>query len=295
MQQGRWISYIFLYNNDLRSENIGFIKVQRITYQKDEKARLQIGLKLQLDRDGLFDIFLIKDQSAYYIDQFEIKKYENDTITKRIELPWRNTLENDYDISDYDGIFLKGERTALGTWHNNDVRPSEIELVYKNQSIAEASATATMAYDVPQRLVTENKLNNDIDKIPLLNYSSDGNYVDECERMLDRYPEIEGFPKGVYKRCVKIMPKDIGLLPMENWGLGVNSFLSHGYYTYKYIMMGIVEYNGKDVYVIGIPGIYTNKEKYLANMFGFKVFIPLDDSETNTGKFGYWLSEIIRP
>ena len=58
-------------------------------------------------------------------------------------------------------------------------------------------------------------------------------------------------------------------------------------------MMGRVNFEDKEVYVIGVPGVFTNKEKYLANMFGFNVFIPVKRTETLTGNFGYWISEIV--
>ena len=91
---------------------------------------------------------------------------------------------------------------------------------------------------------------------------------------------------------MKIVPQDIGKLDMENWKLAVNSFLAHGYYKYQYLMLGKVKMNKAELRVIGVPGIFTNKERYLANMFGFRVFIPVQKTKILTGNFGYWVSEI---
>ena len=111
--------------------------------------------------------------------------------------------------------------------------------------------------------------------------------------MLNTFPKLPLLADSQFMECVKIVPHDIGRLAMSNWRLGVNSFLSHGYYRYRYIMMGKVKFERKEAYVIGVPGVYTNKEKYLANMFGFNIFIPAKRTKFLTGNFGYWISEIL--
>lgn len=115
-----------------------------------------------------------------------------------------------------------------------------------------------------------------------------------CRHMLDTYPRLPLLADSQFIECVKIVPQDIGKLSMGNWKLGVNSFLSHGYYHYKYIMLGKVKFEKNEIYVIGVPGIFTNKEKYLANMFGFNVFIPARKTKFLSGNFGYWISEVSR-
>ena len=50
----------------------------------------------------------------------------------------------------------------------------------------------------------------------------------------------------------------------------------------------------KEKVVIGVPGVFTNKERYIANMFGFGQFIPVKREKLITGKFGYWVSEVSR-
>ncbi|MCM1399312.1 MAG: DUF6128 domain-containing protein [Clostridium sp.] len=117
--------------------------------------------------------------------------------------------------------------------------------------------------------------------------------MDVCREMLDTFPRLPLFADSQFVECVKIVPHDIGRLAMSNWKLGINSFLSHGYYHYRYIMMGKVKFERRETYVIGVPGVYTNKEKYLANMFGFNIFVPAKRTKLMTGNFGYWISEIL--
>lgn len=96
--------------------------------------------------------------------------------------------------------------------------------------------------------------------------------------------------------CVKITPNDIGLLDMNNWKLGINSFLTHGYYSYRYILLGRLVFDQNNIndkrYVIGVPGIYSSREKYLADIFGFGRFIMADKNDRKTGRFGYWVTDV---
>ncbi len=114
------------------------------------------------------------------------------------------------------------------------------------------------------------------------------------KNILETYPKLPAFDNNELFNCVRIRLNDIGLLSMENWKLGTNSFLVHGYYTYKYLMLGKVTFgDGKHATVLGIPGVFSSKEKYLANLFGFNQFVPVKKIVVKTGAFGYWITNIV--
>lgn len=122
--------------------------------------------------------------------------------------------------------------------------------------------------------------------------------TDALSRIMNTHEKLPalfvGAEDGGMIECVKITPNDIGLTDMANWHLGVNSFLTHGFYNYKYLLFGrlaLPEDEGHPAYLIGIPGVYTSKEKYLANMFGFDRFCPVENNNKyRTGRFGYWIT-----
>ena len=123
------------------------------------------------------------------------------------------------------------------------------------------------------------------------------NKTDSFDCMLQEYPKLPMYNVDELFDCVRINPTDIGRLDIANWKLGSNSFLTHGYYTYQYLMLGKMRFgDGKRHAVLGVPGVYTNREKYIANMFGFNTFIPIKKtgvrSGANTGQFGYWIVEL---
>ena len=50
------------------------------------------------------------------------------------------------------------------------------------------------------------------------------------------YPKIQAFDYANGCEILMVKPQDIGLLPRETWTYGNNSFLLHGYYSYRYLI-----------------------------------------------------------
>lgn len=46
-------------------------------------------------------------------------------------------------------------------------------------------------------------------------------------------------------------------------------------------------------YYIGVPGIYHEKEKKQAAMYGFCEFLTIGEFEKTTGAFGYWVRRLV--
>ena len=113
-------------------------------------------------------------------------------------------------------------------------------------------------------------------------------------RLMENRAKLPDFENHEIYDCVRIEPNDIGLLEMENWRLGVNSFLTHGYYNYKYLMLGKLRFqDGVVKAVLGVPGVFNNKEQYIAKIFGFDLFVPVKHTNIRTGNFGYWIIELV--
>ncbi|MHB8128242.1 MAG: DUF6128 domain-containing protein [Mobilitalea sp.] len=109
-----------------------------------------------------------------------------------------------------------------------------------------------------------------------------------ARQFFENYPRIYPFEDSEITLCVKIEPKDIGLLPKEIWVLSNNSFLMHGFYCYHHLIFAKMKDRFGCRYVLGIPGIYHNREKFMARMFGFESFKSIRKRELRQGDFGYW-------
>ena len=107
-----------------------------------------------------------------------------------------------------------------------------------------------------------------------------------------RYPKIQAFDSAGTSEILTIKPQDIGLLPRETWTYGNNSFLLHGYYNYRYLILARIEDGKRTRYILGVPGHYYSNEKYMASMFGFPHFVLSKKQPGQDGRFGYWYTDI---
>ena len=98
---------------------------------------------------------------------------------------------------------------------------------------------------------------------------------------------------NAFREILSIKPQDIGLLPREIWVYGNNSFLLHGYYNYRHLILArLSDSGGKIRYLLGVPGHYFSNEKYMASMFGFPHFVLAKKQPDADGRFGYWYTDI---
>lgn len=112
-------------------------------------------------------------------------------------------------------------------------------------------------------------------------------------RLRVTYPKVTAFECSDGCEILVIKPQDIGLLPRENWVYGNNSFLLHGYYNYRYLILARLGKSGeRGRYILGVPGHYGNNEKYMAAMFGFERFVRSTRQPPRDSRFGYWYTDL---
>lgn len=111
----------------------------------------------------------------------------------------------------------------------------------------------------------------------------------EFKRM---YPKMRPFSEDGWE-VLQIRVQDIGRLSRENWILGNNNFVLHGYYRYGYLILARKHKPDTDIYVLGVPGTFSINEKFMASMFGMSDFIEADRKRLDLPKsFGYWCTHI---
>ncbi len=111
-------------------------------------------------------------------------------------------------------------------------------------------------------------------------------------QLCDSYTKVQAFEEEPDITSVKISLKDIEKLSKKNWPLVNNSFLLHGYYSYRYLILANLNPMQDKEFVIGIPGIFHPNEKFVAAMFGFESFKAVKKSNPLTGQFGYWYTKV---
>lgn len=104
---------------------------------------------------------------------------------------------------------------------------------------------------------------------------------------------IDAFEDDYFYDCVEVTPELLKQLPIEDDAVANNSFLVHGYYNFKHILFGkVCENDNNTRYFIGVPGMYCNRERFMASMFGFCNFKKSHRSDYSNPYFGYWYQEI---
>ncbi len=108
---------------------------------------------------------------------------------------------------------------------------------------------------------------------------------DKWEQILDTYDNIH--PYGDERIYVKLEPKDFIILSGKYQHLVNNSFLLHGFYNYRHVILG----KEGEVHYLGVPGVFYEREKMVALMFGFEAF-ECGSRESKAGEFGYYLRKV---
>ncbi len=116
--------------------------------------------------------------------------------------------------------------------------------------------------------------------------------------LMGKFPQMYPFDDNRIEVCVRLDLQDIGMLPMQCWLYGSNSFLLHGYYCYRHLILAGMHVRTGDekaekmVYMLGVPGVRQHREQYMASMFGFRHFKPVSSENSGSGAFGYWLVQL---
>lgn len=133
---------------------------------------------------------------------------------------------------------------------------------------------------------------------------------DKWEQLADTYPQVHIFPEA---QSLLIKPKDLVVLTQRYHSLISNSFVLHSYYNYRQLLLfrfgepqlengrlkAANEGSSFVEYYLGVPGVYYEREKKIAQMFGFEGFDigearmrEEEKREIYEGCFGYYMKQV---
>ena len=113
------------------------------------------------------------------------------------------------------------------------------------------------------------------------------------KKLYSKADYVDAFDDDYFYDCIEVTPQMSSRLPLKDKEIINNSFLIHGYYNFHHLLFGRVCDNENNTnYFIGVPGMYCNRERYMASMFGFSNFKKSHRSDYNNPYFGYWYQEI---
>lgn len=164
----------------------------------------------------------------------------------------------------------------------------ELKNVSQEEFVEELPEEESPEEELPEEESPEEQLVsvNSINVTTCEKYSDWHNIFDKCIKM-------PIFEDDNFYDCVELDLEQLRSIPLSDIGITNNSFLVHGYYNFKHILLARCAKLGmENIYIIGVPGIYSNRERQLASMYGFNNFKRGHRDDCRNPYFGYWYVEM---
>lgn len=110
---------------------------------------------------------------------------------------------------------------------------------------------------------------------------------------IDDTTELDIFSDDEYENFMEVSPEQLKEFTALGDNIANNSFLLHSYYKYHHILVARpTDPKKENLVFVGAPGVYCNRERYLASLFGLRNFKRSHRSDYTNPNFGYWYAEI---
>lgn len=292
----RFVTYIYAYENNNKNQNVGFAKVDI----RGDYCQVEIHLK----RTGYTNVkcpvylFVRENEVIVGVEIGEIALVNGCGDFVR-QLNCNGVGETPYCMKDMKGILIFLDDTVMfaSQWderaiYRDNFKPYEETKQIPVEQLEDAA-------EEPEKSGQSEKLQVESVQAQQSGEQQSEELQPEAQRSGDMWMDLWEKLNGMYgaKNLFENMPeisgihmelKDLRELPKKYWYLGSNSFLLHGFFNYRHLLLGKVENESGRKWFIGVPGIYQNQEKVLAAVFGFPEFRQEKDTGVKTGQFGYW-------
>ncbi|NBJ91883.1 hypothetical protein [Parablautia muri] len=281
------IVYLSLLENGLKKVSAGFVSVAR---EKDAFI-----LDIHIKSEGIFfgrkySLFLISDNGGIELGNVTGQHGRADAHRSFIV---QNGIarfgEKEYKEEDIYGVLIRidEQREISGYWQESEndgekQKSQELSAADKDLEREKTSDKKISRKEVSIKSIPEKE-------IPAFLLQSAAS--DKWEQLQQCYKKVHPF--GDERVFLSIEPKDFVVLQAPYQRLVNNSFLLHGFYNYRHMILGPDKELGNgegNCFYLGVPGTYFEREKMVAIMFGFEGFEC--DGAVEIGKFGYYMRRV---
>lgn len=268
-------AYFDLIEDGERIGNAGFVKV----IINNGQMRLTINITGLHKTDTLkTELRFVKEKTEIAIDVIQIR--EGRCIYSRL------FTEDELILLDARWEKIHGVCMHLGERRILRAKISTAVQVSANNGVGENEAQENEVY--------ENEISGNVEAMSVSAKKQPLIHDDKWMQLEDMFPHIHPF--GDEREFLSIKPKDFVILTGNYQSLANNSFLLHGFYNYHHIILGKLPYvqnNTQNAYefYIGVPGVFYEREKAVALMFGFESF-ECENKTAKAGDFGYYMKRV---
>ncbi len=160
----------------------------------------------------------------------------------------------------------------------------------KAKAVEEGKLQAQIGY---QEIVALQSSNDPIKKAPDEVKPPEKNtmalYPSKWQQLCAIYPVVHPFQDG--RAYLSIEPRDFVVLQERYQPMVQNSFLLHGFYHYRHLLLGRMKQGKSIQYYLGVPGVFYEKEKAAALFYGFESFEGAE-TPSKEGSFGYYMKRV---
>lgn len=314
----RKIAYLFAYRNGIRAQSVGVLR----QFGEEEAPEVMLELLHLPERKERWSIYYFNEREnlseASYLWEADGGQTTNEIAVGRYRLC--------AEAGSGKGVVLLPEhvgstRTTGIEWPNTDcylcgrydgreVTEAQIRAAFTHTGIRFSAETVSSAKRLVEEItkaaggegIAEEEGRYSLEKVEkkeksiTLKRKAEQNRVACLEELLLTKPAYRPCRESSLLYSVRVSPEELSLLPKEGRVFAENSFLLHGYYRYRHLLLGRRRWREQDEYVLLVPGTYFKRDISLAGMFGFREFLPAQYGMTQAaaarGIFGYWCAKM---
>ncbi len=309
----RYISYVDYYKKGERIKNVGFL---RWKLHNGEHC-IELQLKDIFSEQGSFDI---KEQNTgKRIGEIKVDKGVGNfmkkfpAVTASGEM-YIDTLDDRLYMDDVKGFVIwlnSNEYLSVPVKLGQERKTKEFDEIVKEDGNLKEKKNEDQKMDHPMEepdlsndkeiLIQDTKAASEnvliegieekyIDSSPAKKMKIiEPIHEDKWKQLCKKYPQVHPFPDK--KVFLSVKPEDFIILQQGYQKLVHNSFLLHGFYNYGHMILGKLSEEDKAPIYIGVPGVYYEREKQAAQMFGFVGF-ESTEHPVQAGSYGYYMIEV---
>ena len=294
--------YLYAENAEKQNEKkklLGSVRLTRI----EEQWTMEIQWKDENDAAAL--VSKAEEEEL----QLQIKEKEIILRCKKRDLredqDQRKPVGEQNEAGSLAGIYNEEKKISVNTGKHQEQELSENTEKYIEEDAEDAADTNADKTEEQELAVTATENIRKEDKQEEDKQEEDKQEREEQQRKLqirtggeDRGHQIDQEWEQIRSSCHKVEDcRELGevyrvnkgnfaVLPESMKHILQNSFLVHGLMNYGYLLLFRVDEKVRQ-FGVGVPGVYYEKEKLVAEMFGFPQFWC--DGKSDNGKFGYYL------
>ena len=290
MSYRKQISYLELRENGQRIRNVGYAKLESL--DKKYIFTLQIN-GVQAIEGRKVQLYLQKETGEELLCE---------PVVSRGEIACRREEEQGKNNDEIQGVrvLINKNKEITGHFTKQDIGKKLSKLSVKKtdiisqgaqENIVETQETPESTLKVQEPATPQGRTENEaIVKAETVVSPESKNILQmkdtKWEQLSSIYPHIHPFRDT--REFLSVGPEDFVVLRERCYQMTHNSFLLHGYYNYRHLLLMRQEKSNQILYYIGVPGNFYEREKQVARMFGFESFEGTREPAWE-GDFGYYM------